>query len=249
MNNWIVIQNELSALNSSLPAEKIGEAYTVPEGYFDKFVSSVLERIQLEGTSPKDELSHLSPFLSRISKKMPFSVPDDYFAQAVEEIPALVNDDPLLPGVSKSIPYQIPANYFEELPARLISLAKTPQTDNKKTSGAKVIAFGPARWVRFAAAAILVGVLALGSVLYLNTRNASEGGNPEEWLANKLKNVSNQDLEEFIKATDISFTVVARSEKAKKPEVRKLLNDVPDSELQKFLEEIPAENEDLLMFN
>src|SRR5687768_5078404 len=128
MNNWIVIQNELSALDSSLPSQKIGEAYTVPEGYFDKFVSSVWKRIQLEDASAQDELSHLSPFLFRISKKMPFSVPDDYFEQSAGTLPALVNDDPELAGLSKSTPYQTPAHYFTELPARLLKIAKEPAT-------------------------------------------------------------------------------------------------------------------------
>ena len=248
MNNWIVIQNELSALYSSLPSQKIGEAYSVPEGYFDKFVSSMLERLQLDEASPKDELSHLSPFLSRISKKMPFSVPDDYFKQAAGEIPALINEDPLLQGWSKSMPYEMPVNYFQELPGKLLALTKVPWKGTKEISEAKIISINSVKWLRYAAAAIVVGVIALSSIFYFNFKSTSEGSS-EEWLASKLKNVSNEDLEEFIKITDLSFTAIAQSEQTNKTEVRTLLNDVPDTELERFLDEIPADNGDLLMIN
>src|SRR5690242_17602484 len=108
MNNRITIQEELKAINSELPLEKGDEVYSVPQGYFESFAASVLQRIRLEqAVSASEEIGALSPLLAGLSKKMPYDVPENYFTQNTEELSVLVSEE-VLPSVLqglKEMPY------------------------------------------------------------------------------------------------------------------------------------------------
>src|SRR5688572_6066835 len=92
MNNRITIQNELNGLNSHLPFEK-SEIYTVPEGYFENFARSVLQRLGSNSTSAVEELENLSSILAGIPKKMPFMVPEGYFNAVTEDVSGWVKEE------------------------------------------------------------------------------------------------------------------------------------------------------------
>ncbi len=237
MNNWNTIQNELLSLNSGLPSQKIGEAYSVPEGYFDHFASSLIKRLQQENISVREELAQLSPLLSGISKNMPYSVPNDYFQKT--DLLSLMEEEQLpsvLLEAGREMPYEVPAKYFDELPGKLLSQVKADE-------GGKVVSMFSAKWMRIAAAAMVAGIITISSISYFSNKQVSP--NDASWVASKLKNVTNQDLEEFIKTTEISTNVIAKTENSGKVEVRSLLKDVPDHELEQFLNTIPTDTEDL----
>lgn len=238
MKTWNTIQNELKELNSSLSSEKPPEVFAVPEGYFENFAQSVLQRFKSETGSALGELEALSPLLAGLSRKMPYSIPEGYFNNIASQLPAITSDE-LLPEAlmkaGKSMPYPVPADYFEELPATILNRL------NPVRKTAKVISMG-SRWMKYAAAAVIAGVVTITSIFYFSNRN--NGTEPsvhsEEWVASKLKNVSNQELEEFINTAGFNSTALAQTS-SNKTEVRSLLNDVPDADLEKFLDEVPLE--------
>ena len=243
MNNRITIQEELKALNVELPMEKGSEVYSVPQGYFEGFAASVLQRIKAqEAVSPSEEISALSPLLAGLSKKMPFSVPEGYFSKNTEELSGLVNEE-VLPEVlqdAKEMLYAVPTGYFENFPDIILKKVNPKQ--------AKVISINSARrWMRYAAAAVITGAIAIGSFLYFGNNQPDPASQPQEWVAKKLKNVPDKELDEFINTTSVSTTAIAKAE-GDKTEVRKLLKDIPDTELDKFLDEVSVE-EDLSIFN
>ena len=250
MNSRNDISNELKELNSSLPASKVPEAYSVPEGYFEGFAASVLQKIRGKGSEEvSEELEELSPLLAGISRKTPFSLPTQYFEKMNEELPAFMGKEELpemLAALKGRMPYKVPDGYFEELPQQVLHKVQP--------HGAKVVAFGPRRWMRLAAAAAVTGFIALGAVLYLGQNKTGKSAEQPggEWVAQKLENVSSQELEEFINSSAIQLSgreMAQRKAPANTTEARKMLRDVSNKELEAFLDEIPTDNEDLMMIN
>ncbi|HKO80999.1 MAG TPA: hypothetical protein VJU78_11420, partial [Chitinophagaceae bacterium] len=130
MTNRDTILQELQQLNSSLgDAAYQNATYRVPAGYFTGLADEILKRIKaLESTTPKEELSHLSPLLSSIKKETPFSVPNGYFDTLGKKIDQTISTkpdqspeeelkdlSPLLSGLKKKTTYTVPEGYFENL--------------------------------------------------------------------------------------------------------------------------------------
>lgn len=246
MNSRNNIKDELKELNSQLPLEKGPEVYSVPQGYFDRFADLMLQKIRTEqAISASEELASLSPLLAGLSKKMPFAVPEGYFSRNMEDVPGLVHEE-VLPDFlqnGKQMPYSVPSGYFESFPDVILKKV------NPKL--AKVISIDSARkWMRYAAAAVVIGVLALGSILYFdNNQSVDPASQPQEWVAKQLKNIPDKEIDEFINATTVSTTAIAKTETSGKAEVIKLLKDIPDTELDKFLDEVPFDSDDLSAIN
>src|SRR5689334_9713028 len=87
MNTPNNIQDELRDLNSELPASN-GTPFSVPEGYFEGFAASVMNRIHNPALSAAAEIAELSPLLSAISRTMPYQLPEGYFQSNIETLPA-----------------------------------------------------------------------------------------------------------------------------------------------------------------
>jgi len=244
MDNRYTIQNELQELNSHLPFPA-KQPYAVPDGYFENLASIILSTIKEDTAS--DELERLSPLLASVSRKMPFSVPDHYFEHLELNLPENSREDSLpaiFNNISRATPYQVPEDYFDKLPAEVLAKVAKPQ--------AKVVSFNRSRWMRYASAAIIGGAIALGSIAYFSNtgKKVDPVKQPYEWVAKKLQNVSNQELEEFIKTAE---PVAAQQQVAQNTtsgkEVRKLLKDVSTKELDAFLSSVPLESEETSTIN
>jgi hypothetical protein len=245
MKQKTTIQEELASINSSLPYNINEPVFNVPENYFQNFAQSVLYKIREQESAVSTELTELSPLLAGISKKMPNHLPENYFEELTQEIPAIISDE-ALPAVidfSKSNPYQVPQGYFDGLSEQV--LHKVPKNPGK------VVSINRSRnFMRMAVAAMVTGLIALSGVLYFSNNSSIDPVNQsEEWVANKLDGVSTQALDDFISNAD--FVSITGDETASKPasvEVRKMLNDVSTKELDAFLAQVGSE-EDLFMIN
>lgn len=238
------IQFELRELNSQLPCDRKEPVFVVPPGYFENFAASVLSRIKAENlvVSVTDELNELSPTLATLSKKMPFSVPANYFENVLTNIPALTEDEALPSFLTekKEMPYSVPNGYFEQFADEVLKKAGQ--------SGGKVVQMRTRKWQSYAVAAMLLGLIALSGIFYFSRKPAPDPANPE-WIAKGLEGVSNQALEEFIKTTDISPNGKSMAGGSNNVEVRKMLKDVSDNELEAFLAAVPTDDEELLIIN
>ena len=238
------IQDELRELNSTLPSHAKEPVFSVPESYFENFAASVLMRLKEEAAgSAADELASLSPLLAGLSKKMLFDVPENYFSTLDTEVPSLIKEDNIpafLVEHNRINPYEIPTGYFDSLPFQVLAkVTKQP---------AKVVSFNRTRWMRIAAAAVIAGVMAISGLVYFNSRSSSDTvPSSKGWIANELKNVSNQDLEKFIETA----TMPADNQVAKNStvEVKKMLDDVSVNEIDAFLAQIPTDDEELTIIN
>lgn len=260
------ILQELNELGSSLTKVTPQNIYTVPDGYFDDLAQQVMNRIKLlEAENTEEELKLLSPMLASISKQMPYSVPSGYFDNLQEKMMQSVREgndylqkesfgqtaeeeintlSPLLGGLNKQMPYSLPQNYFETLSGDISN-----KLNNKNHP--KVVSISSLRWLRYAAAAVVVGVIALGGFLYtnLNRDPARSFARFEKKLNKEIKKTSDKELNEFIQSTGLNGDEAVQLNH--KDEVKDMLKDVPDTELKKFLEEIadPESEDDALIMN
>lgn len=239
MNPKSNILQELQELNSQLVASP-SNPYTVPNGYFDGLPGQVMRRIKaLEATNATEELGHLSPVLSLVSKQIPYTVPAGYFENAEERIAIatagelstkeeLKSLSPLLSGLKKTNPYSIPEGYFENI--------TVPATSKP---AAKVVSLGSRKWFRLAAAAVVTGVIILAGVMIVNNEKPSPATDSYTWLKKNTKKVSTEKIDEFIQLTDeeklIKESVASVDNKSQ--EVKELIKDISEEEIQVFLNE------------
>ena len=220
------IQDELRGLGISLP--EAGMPYVVPEGYFNGLADAILSRIKTSTESAKEELEGLSSLLSGISKAMPYSVPENYFNKVTEDIPVLIHDEEssaLLNYIDRENPFEVPTGYFENFPVKMLE-----KVTGKTSSGAKVIPMVRRKWSRLAVAASIV-VLAVSGIFYFNQPSKTS----KDPIA-QIKKASNQDLYEFLNTTDANnLSNAATANLSNTEDAKHLLKDVPDNELNSFL--------------
>ena len=236
MNSRNPIKDELNELNSELNSGFNPTPYILPSGYFDGLADSIMARIRAgEAATARDEIVALSPMLAGITRSMPYELPAGYFELTIETLPAFTSgeDSLVLSFVDKQMPYEVPAGYFANLPQQVVDKISEPK--------ARVIPLIRRKWMRLAVAAMITGLVALGGILYLNRSNEVPVDSPK-WVAKELKNVSDKEIEEFVKTTApaATGTETALQKPAAKKEIRQLFDDVSDQELEAFLEEIPV---------
>ena len=232
------IQDELNELNSGLNPAPGNNPYSVPEGYFEGLASSVLAKIKGEvPVSAAEEISELSPLLAGISRQLPYSVPSDYFQSNLDGLKAFTGEEEeslVLSFVSKEMPYDVAVGYFANLPGQVI--------EKVSAKGAKVVHLGARRWMRYAVAASVTGIMAISGFLYFNNRG---GGKTTSDPVVAVKKASIQELDDFIKTTSVNDdkSQVTAKNTAPKTDGKKIFADVSDNELNAFLDQMPADAE------
>lgn len=255
------ILQELSGLESTLANVAPQNVYKVPDGYFEGLANQVLNRIKaMEAGNASEELACLSPMLNGISRQMLYTVPTGYFEGLEDKLMQSVRESgdyqtakeeleiisPLLSGLSKQMPYSIPVGYFENLHEEVS--AKT----NIK-SEAKVVSITSRKWFRYAAAAVITGVIVLAGLMYFNKQNdpVKSFAKFENKLNTEIKKTSDKELTEFVQQfTDAGLSSEEKVQINPKEEVKDLLKDVPDNELKEFLEDTAdPETNDISLMN
>jgi len=245
MTNRNTILNELANLGSVLANHDPQNFYAVPAGYFEGLADQILNRIKaLEASNAKDELSYLSPFLSNISKEMPYSVPAGFFQDLSEDVLKKISEhkdhqtskeeietlSPLLSSLKNKNPYSIPAGYFEKLETGV---------EKKET---KVISITKRRWYRLAVAAVVIGIVAISGLAIFKSKQVDPNKNPQAWIEKNVdKKVNKNNLDEFVKlAEGESINVTSEKDDVKLAEIKELMKDVPEKEIEDFLNDAIA---------
>jgi hypothetical protein len=233
---------ELLELNSSL-RPGISPAWQVPAGYFDNLAEELLLRVKLLDTSSvEEELSRLSPLLAQLDRRSPYLVPAGYFEEldpsfvwmddeltARDEIGQL---SPLLAGLQKKNPLSAPADYFNTL----------EQKEPVKETPVKSISLFRQSWFRYAAAAVIIGLIATSALLFSGGRTSID---PNEksyaWVEKNMKKVGTETINEFVELTSSSQTVAQAEPSA---EIKKLMQDISEKDIEKFLDDTTGEEPD-----
>ncbi|MEJ7740958.1 MAG: hypothetical protein WKF97_26365 [Chitinophagaceae bacterium] len=215
--------------------------FTTPPDYFEHLSKTVLSRIRaMEAGSPKEELEALSPILGQLEKKIPFSVPSGYFDELSMDVLAgataidFVNRqfDPVSPLLNEARDknvYTVPAGYFDQLSGQIIKKARHGQ--RPKLISLKV----SKRLFRYAAAAAITGMVALGAWLFFQPEPLPGSGN--EFAA--IETLSDDEIVDYLDNNTV--TIPENSSIAsfdlKEEDLKELLSDVSDQELQQYLDQ------------
>jgi len=219
------ILNELKVLSPVLADISPENLYTLPRSYFDNLSNEMLNFITTE-------------YLVFGKKENKLNVPSGYFEGFAETVLQKIKSQlkteiylelqdvaPLLNTINKENIYSVPANYFQNLAVNIIK-AQAPK--------AKVVTFKVARkWLNYAAAAMLAGVLVSGAFLFTDNKSSFD-------LSKEVNKVSDEDLQNYI--NNNSHTLVYGTENelnnnSKLPELEENLQSISDDELQQYLNE------------
>jgi hypothetical protein len=145
----------------------------VPEGYFDTLAGSIMDKIKQQAAQNEEEPA-LSPLLQSLKHKNVFEVPQGYFeglaANISANLPAKDSDElpAVLQGLKHKNVFEVPQGYFNGFAATVMARLE-PQ-------GAKVVTMRKRfSVVKYAVAAALVGVMALGVYKIAGTGGTGEG--------------------------------------------------------------------------
>jgi hypothetical protein len=218
--------------------------YQAPQGYFDNLPATILNRIKADAVQHADEeLEMLSPLLKQIGKKMPFSTPAGYFNELTENAMAgaqaiafvnneLENLSPLMASLQQQQVYEVPAGYFEQFPNQVLNAVQTQQP-------AKVVSMRFTRRVmQYATAAVVAGVVIVAGWMYFG--KTDNGTIVPPVVADKLEKVSDAALENYIENQTVVLpaeaAVPAGSAEIDANDMKEMLADVTDEDLQQYIE-------------
>ena len=242
MVNKDIIQ-ELNNLGSSLPTARIENVYAVPEGYFNEFAAQVQSLI----------------WLSSMSKENPYKIPEGYFEDLADKImnsirkhpdyrtskEELATISPLLESLNKRPVYSVPQGYFENFKIT---------TTRERSAVSRVVSLPRRRWVTYAAAAVVIGIIALASLMvYNNNRQTNTAGTaPLAKFEKEVKKIddlkSTDNLIEFMDAGLNEKELASNHKTSATEDVQRLLKDVSTDELKEFSEQ-SKDIEDVMMTN
>jgi hypothetical protein len=231
----------------------------VPQGYFEGLAANALQSItqsNIHQTS-KEELASLSPLLSGLKNDMPFAVPQGYFeglaANALQSVTEsniyqtskeeLASLSPLLSGLKKDMPFSVPQGYFDSLSENISKQEIKPVV--------KVISLTSRKWFRYAAAAVVAGVIVMAGFLYIGGDTKEPGGKALAKFTRdvkKMNDVQKDDLIDFIDAGMSGTETVQVDNDKRSDEVKNLLQGISEEELNDFKEQ-SEDLEDVLMTN
>lgn len=235
------ILKELEQISPAVAQISEETPYQVPVGYFDTLDTVIMARIAAGGIE-ENSLLYVA------GKQMPLDVPQGYFdtlsdsilskikAQqniqtATEELSEL---SPLLAGLSKANLYEVPAGYFENLSVGI----------TEKTTETKVVSmFSRKVWIRYAAAAVLFGMIAFGINFFI--QQPSNGLvdfipeiKTEEQINKELAQISEDEIINYLKMTSDSKDVAAISSVVDQSQLPSEADYMDDAFMESFMKEL-----------
>jgi hypothetical protein len=228
MENRDIISNELMKISPLLTQIKKENVYSVAPSYFESLAQTILHRLNLVGRSA------YSP-----SSANPYTVPEDYFknfsysiletiksGKVLNEVEQeLTEIAPLLNTISKNPTYRIPDGYFQNF--------NTTNTFTKPK--ARVIPISK-KFLRYAAAAIITVLMAVGGYLFLQ----KDVRDPQIQVANvkfDVKVLKDDEIIEFLKTHSGEATSFSSEKTKVKQNIKNRLKEKSDEEIRKYLQE------------
>lgn len=194
-----------------LPAKPSPAGFDVPEGYFDRLSSVILDRISSD-QSADTGAEAISPALIAIREEQPYTVPVGYFDQLAADIQRrLVNEEELpsfLAGLKDKMTYTVPEGYFAGLADNVLQHCR-------KEGLARVITTNwRSRVVKFAAAAVITGVLAFGALRLLSPAMgdqlmAMNTHFSTDEFDKRLEGVNDEDIIRYLESSGDGYNAIA----------------------------------------
>jgi len=173
----------------------------------------------------EQELQVLAPELIGLSSKMPFSIPEAYFTNLADRIKESTDSTLPVGAMGNGRPFSVPDNYFQELSGKIKE--RTSAIESK--SGSPIFSIGIVKWMPYAAAAVLGGIIVYTAFLFNNSSNPSLQMQPAveytamenpvpshttltpdnevyKAIAQKMKGISDEEMNTYLEETVSSET-------------------------------------------
>ncbi|MES2330943.1 MAG: hypothetical protein V4539_15175 [Bacteroidota bacterium] len=231
MENKADILQELRDISPLIVDIQSINPFSVPGGYFEGLPAAILEQVQI------------GAILDNASANT-YEVPAGYFEGLsanilskikmgeLNEVASELNEvAPMLNTISKNEVYTVPAGYFNQMDLSAVTRKE-----------GKVITLRIARkWMQYAAAAVMAGILVTGAFLYNDGNNSLTGIKADSSdVSFEMNNVSEAELvtyldnpEHFV-AAPAATTLASEAELA---DVKNKLHQLSDEELNQYLKE------------
>ena len=223
---------EPNELPDSLARIRRLNTYKVPPHYFDTLADDILSKVHIPVASvlplsapPAGYFDGLADNILQKIKTTQKSEPQ----QELEEV------DLFLAGVPKINPYTVPQGYFDAFKVPMQSAIAAPVLKMSRRS--------PARWITYAAAAVITGVVATGAILFVGQNDSNP---PSEKYKAALSKVSDSNLADYLNSSLPDADIVPASstrELNSNGLYHQLLNNVSDNDIQQYLNENDDSNE------
>jgi len=225
------ITNELTSIVNAAITWPVAVPYRIPVGYFDGLSELIMERVLVDLPG----------------KTNVYTVPRHYFDQLPEDIlravrHAEVSEElrevaPFLHTIPKVDPYHAPV--MPEVNIQAI------MEEGKEFDSGKVIAMPAKRkslWIRYAAAAVMVGVLVTAAFIYNGKESGTEtiSNYAQINVSDEISKLSEEELNNYL--TNAEKLVIATADREsllidELPDVNDHLEYMSDDELNEYLQE------------
>ena len=186
------------------------------------------------------EMQSIAPSIAAIGTAMPYSVDAQYFESLTE---ILLEQAQFADNHISNLPYQVPPNYFDQLSTQLlnrIAAETTVEAPIQKTT-AKIVRFNQVkRWMSYAAAAILAGILITNAFLFTDKPTYSEYEKYRTLdIPSTLDLVSDADLTNYIQSNSHvnSIEEMVVSESQALPNLSENMELLSNENLDTYLQE------------
>jgi hypothetical protein len=220
--------------------------YKVPDGYFEGFAEKMLSKakatnpVKPEGLSASEELDSISPLLSGLQKNKtnPFSVPEGYFEAPIFAQGTTEELSPVLQQLKNINVYKAPADYFDQLPSEILN-----RVNDKKPARIIRANFG-FQWIRYAAAAVLAGILITTALFIFRpatpaTELAQKDAAPAD-IEQKLEQTSDEAIFSYLDEQDISYVDPALTNTGAELDeeaIQTMFADISDAAIEQYLDQ------------
>lgn len=133
--------------------------------------------------------------------------------------------------------YSVPEGYFDAFPEQMLAKAKTAPV-------AKVVPISPVkRLFRYAAAAVIAGIIAIGAWLWVKQPSANDlaTSQAEKDVLQKVQHISDSEIAAYIENSALTATngatVLADMSDLKTEAASLMLSNISDEELQQYLKQ------------
>lgn len=149
---------------------------------------------------------------------------------------------PGIPFPAPKTPFVVPQGYFSKLPESIMSAIKAESPTEKKP--ARIISLKYRFLTGVAAAAVLTGVIIFSAYFFANRNTADISKDPQAWVSNEIRKVSDDKLNNFI---ELTAKTAASNDAAEglawnSQEIASLVSDIPNEEIKSLLNDVADED-------
>jgi hypothetical protein len=229
MKNSEQIEQELQEIGVNIAGLRSINPYRVPAGYFSTLPEIVLENLRTEAfLAPANSGTYKAP--SGYFEGLANNILEKIKAvDAINEVSAELEEvAPLLNKISREEVYKAPADYF----ANVDFAAKAMRKEGK------VVTLRIARkWMQYAAAAVMTGILVTGAFMFTNER---PNLNDQNGVSSEFNKVSEADLEKYLDNPEHFVAAPAATSLASEADLATIKTNIQtlsDEELNQYLKE------------